>query len=154
MLHQICQEWNENELSTVSKLWEFNINATDDLGSTPIHIALKARNTSSAIFLIKEGVDINIENQYGLTPLQLALDAGFVEIVSLLLVHGVNTSCLQLDKICDLLNDSHNLSEPSGISLSGDWSNHRQEARLVDLMGGMSQPFPGNWMSRSIVLLK
>ncbi|MDR0454449.1 MAG: ankyrin repeat domain-containing protein [Deferribacteraceae bacterium] len=50
-----------------------NVNAYDQSGNTPLHIALQMPNNRLAEILIDAGADVNAANQSGRTPLMLAM---------------------------------------------------------------------------------
>ena len=105
ILHQLAISSEGTNIQTLDTLyrthppWEwFNaLNAKDKYGDRPIHIA--ARNGCTAILEIflrevpkKYTVDINIRtvSSLGLTSLHLACLGGHIEVVNLLLRHGVD----------------------------------------------------------------
>ncbi|KAL0634527.1 hypothetical protein Q9L58_006546 [Maublancomyces gigas] len=151
ILHGICEQWNEKEIGRVLGLGKFKINARDNVGSTPLHAALLARNVSAATLLIYEGVDININDYEGSTPLHLALDNGLGEIVSLLLEKGANTDHLELDKISDLLSDSIAVGDWTVVTLDENLAEHGRAVRLVDLQN-IKGTICDDWASRSVFL--
>jgi hypothetical protein len=65
------------------------INAIDDFGTTPLHIAARHGKKEVVEFLIFREADINAkEGMNGLTPLHEAVLSGSLEIVKLLVVKG------------------------------------------------------------------
>ena len=67
-----------------------DVNATDDNGQTPLHLALHNEHPEMAKLLIKKGADVNAKNKWGDTPLHLVLDNP--EIAKLLIEHGADVN--------------------------------------------------------------
>ena len=90
-LHAAAHSGN---LEVVKKLIEYdpaNINAGNEIGSTPLHWASESHNFKDGSvlrFLLEHGAYINVQNQSGWTPLHLASFYGAQEVVHLLLEHG------------------------------------------------------------------
>ena len=54
-----------------------NINATDNLGRTPLHLAALNVHNSIAKLLVKEGANVNVVDNEGLSPLDYAENETF-----------------------------------------------------------------------------
>ena len=70
-----------------------DVNAKDNSGDTPLHIASFERHTEIAELLIAKGADVNAEgrrNDY--TPLHTAADMGAKEIAELLIAKGAEVN--------------------------------------------------------------
>ena len=83
----------ENNLDEVAGLLESNphyINAKDEFGNTPIHIAVYNGNASIAELLIKKGANINVENNREECPIHIAVYNGNASIAELLIEKGAN----------------------------------------------------------------
>ncbi|KIK70886.1 hypothetical protein GYMLUDRAFT_32961 [Collybiopsis luxurians FD-317 M1] len=63
---------------------EINLNALDEFGYTPLHLACDRGNADMVRLLLAKGVDISIKDPDELTPLELAQTAGHEQIVQLL----------------------------------------------------------------------
>lgn len=67
---------------------EKDINNTDSLGNTALHLAVTLKNTDEIInYLINQGADINLCNAKMQTPLHLACGKNRVENVNILLIN-------------------------------------------------------------------
>ena len=58
----------------VAALLMLNINARDESGNTPLHLAVQDNRLEVVSFLIANGAKLNVENKNGYTPLQLAFE--------------------------------------------------------------------------------
>lgn len=60
--------------------------------NTPLHIAAEKGFTDIVKQLVKEDVDINVQNKFGETPLHLSIMLGYHEIAELLLENRADSS--------------------------------------------------------------
>lgn len=67
-----------------------NINAKDEYGRTPLHIAAIKGYQDVAQFLIEKGANVNARDNYGWTPLHAAVFWGHLDITANLLEAGAN----------------------------------------------------------------
>jgi ankyrin repeat protein len=72
-----------------------NINAENQYGFTPLHIAVVSKKMEIIELLFKKGAHVNCADRNSITPFHLAIEEGSEEIIKLLLQHGayVNTAC-------------------------------------------------------------
>ncbi|KAJ3507282.1 hypothetical protein NLJ89_g6389 [Agrocybe chaxingu] len=63
---------------------EIDVNALDEYGYAPIHLACDRGHIDIVQILLRRGADRNIKDPDGLTPLELAQEAGRVEIEKIL----------------------------------------------------------------------
>ena len=68
-----------------------DVNAKDNSGDTPLHIAAFERHTEIAELLIAKGADVNAKDADGKTPLDRAIMNRIDEIADLLRKHGAKT---------------------------------------------------------------
>jgi ankyrin repeat protein len=68
------------------------VNAKDDMGRTPLHVAARAGCREICALLLEHGADANIRDVRRQTPLAEALAHGNAETVELLLEHGADVS--------------------------------------------------------------
>lgn len=66
------------------------INARNELGSTPLHMAATNSNSALAKLLVAKGADINAKDTHSTTPLHLAAFTGKKELVEFFLAHGAD----------------------------------------------------------------
>jgi ankyrin repeat protein len=69
-----------------------DINAVEDMGTTPLHHAAEHDYREIAVFLLDRGAEVNVFDELGKTPLHLAAKEGHHEIVTLLLSHGADVN--------------------------------------------------------------
>lgn len=60
----------------------------DDIGNTPLHVAIENNNTSEAMKLINAGADVNAKNIFGETPLHYAAFYARSELLGALIKRG------------------------------------------------------------------
>jgi cytohesin len=68
-----------------------DVNAKDEYGWTPLHLAAYVGYKETAELLIAGGADVNVDGQFFLTPLDLAVFNGQKEIIEFLRKHGGRT---------------------------------------------------------------
>lgn len=103
---------------------DFNINAKDTKGSTPLHWASYSGSEKVVEYLlVQPGVELNERDQDGHTPLHIAVAYGYSKIVRKLLIAGADRlltnnkgqTALQIaksnefDKITKMLDDKYSL---------------------------------------------
>ena len=71
---------------------DMDVNARDDNGWNPLHLAAENGHKEIAELLIAKGADVNAKNKYGDTPLGLAISRKQTETADLLRKHGGKTS--------------------------------------------------------------
>jgi ankyrin repeat protein len=87
------------------------LNAANDVGRTPLHVAANSGHAELAAWLIKEGADVNRhESSYQLTPLHLAVWNGHLEVTRLLLTHGADVQAREKDNETALYYVKNNLA--------------------------------------------
>ncbi|GFR99598.1 ankyrin repeat protein [Elysia marginata] len=64
------------------------LDVQDQKDFTALMLAIKARNTATAMFLIRHGALVNTTSLFGETPLMLALQTGSADVVTLLMEKG------------------------------------------------------------------
>jgi ankyrin repeat protein len=75
----------------------FDLNAKDSVGDTLLFSATAYRFTAVVDYLIRKGVDLNLQNEKGLTALHMAAMADHQDIVDLLLFAGAKTDLTDCD---------------------------------------------------------
>ncbi|KAJ4486018.1 ankyrin repeat-containing domain protein [Lentinula aciculospora] len=84
-LHGLAITGDLNKLETLVSLdSEVDINALDEFGYTPLHLACDRGSVETVRFLLSKGADTSIKDPDEMTPLQLAQTAGHEGIVELL----------------------------------------------------------------------
>jgi ankyrin repeat protein len=79
-----------------------DVNGSDKLGRSPIHLACKSGNLPGVHALLSNGADINVACSSGLTPLAQAARCGHSEICEYLIFHGSAISAIDRSGICIL----------------------------------------------------
>ena len=70
------------------------VNSTDFLDRTPLHLASQFGNTAIAKLLLEHGADANANDQEGLTPLHYASRKGESELISLLIHYKAKVNAM------------------------------------------------------------
>jgi ankyrin repeat protein len=83
-LHMAVEKGETREFKDALKKYPFFINARDENGSTPLHLAAAKGNKEILWMLINQGADINTRDIDGFTPMELAAQKGHTAVVQLL----------------------------------------------------------------------
>jgi ankyrin repeat protein len=67
-----------------------NVNARDEIGKTPLHVAAAVGNKGAVELLLAKGADANAKDQLGKTPLHWAAAGGQKEVAELLIAKGAD----------------------------------------------------------------
>jgi ankyrin repeat protein len=73
------------------------VDALDDDGSTPLHLAISELEPRAAELLLEHGTNVGLQNNKCQTALHLASQRGQLNIMRLLLVKGANVDALDSD---------------------------------------------------------
>jgi ankyrin repeat protein len=71
-----------------------NVNARDELGETPLHLAAVRGYLAISSLLIDKGADVNARNKDGMIPLHVAALTGQKEAVELLIRAGADVNAI------------------------------------------------------------
>lgn len=159
-LHQACMEGNVDEIREILRTGTFDINGIDSEGSTPLHIAVRAKQADVVRFLMKKGVHLEIKDSSNKSPLEIALGKGF-EVVRDILFGGGEEG-LKMHTLPALLRARHKNDDPDFFELQA------RNSPLYKASGIQSHRFCGTdheslprrrwkqegWDLRSIYLLK
>jgi ankyrin repeat protein len=74
-----------------------NVNAENQYGITPLHIAVEYFGMELIELLVNQGADVNPTNSYNITPLHFALKRQLVKIFKLLLTGDANVNATGKD---------------------------------------------------------
>ena len=94
----------EGDIVQVSELIDkVNLNITNLLGETPLHLAVKNGDTRMTELLLKNGAEINNVTDYGLTVMEIACVNKDFKMIALLQDYGC-----RLDKLINLRDNQNN----------------------------------------------
>ena len=79
-----------------------DVNATDLIGDTPLHIACFYHRQDAAELLLASGANVNAKDMHGFTPLHAAVMSGSPELITLLISKGANVNALANDGLTPL----------------------------------------------------
>ncbi|KAL4168779.1 hypothetical protein KRP22_012171 [Phytophthora ramorum] len=94
---KLMESWEEIDRKAAEKVKSLlndgtNINAMNEVGITPLRLALDSGNTEMAAVLLEHGADMTAGKQYGSSMLHVAVRNGNEEMVQLLLDRGADLS--------------------------------------------------------------
>lgn len=89
-LHEACSVGNE-AIARLLLEHKSNVNATDDIGSTPLHLAVRTNNASLLHVLLEYGANIDAKDNERQTPLHWASEYGYRDSATKLLEWGADT---------------------------------------------------------------
>ena len=95
------------KLETVKALVEKDkklLQIKDEVGNTPLHLAIENKKNNIAIYLINKGSDVNSINNKGETPLHIAAKWRANEIVALLIAKGSEIDAMDSNNYTPLTN--------------------------------------------------
>jgi hypothetical protein len=69
-----------------------DVNARDEYGKTPLHLAVDRSGIDVVALLIAKGADVNAQDKHGNTPLHVAAENGRKEYAELLLAKGADVN--------------------------------------------------------------
>nr|5H76_A Chain A, DARPin,Immunoglobulin G-binding protein A [synthetic construct]5H76_B Chain B, DARPin,Immunoglobulin G-binding protein A [synthetic construct]5H76_C Chain C, DARPin,Immunoglobulin G-binding protein A [synthetic construct] len=79
-----------------------DVNAADNTGTTPLHLAAYSGHLEIVEVLLKHGADVDASDVFGYTPLHLAAYWGHLEIVEVLLKNGADVNAMDSDGMTPL----------------------------------------------------
>ena len=96
---------------TIKKLIEEgeDIDQQDNVGCTPLNLAVRTGHSKAVTLLIENHADLNIADTSGRTPLHWAIIGGHVEIAQKLIISGAITSLPDMlgNKPNDYIKEEH-----------------------------------------------
>ena len=92
-----CAKANQKRiLSYILRSRPGSLNAKDEYGSTPLHLAVRNRCAEAVKLLLKAGAQVNAQGKHGRTPLDHAYGIRRAKVKKLLIKHGGKTG-LEID---------------------------------------------------------
>ncbi|MDO5470227.1 MAG: ribosomal protein L7/L12 [Akkermansia sp.] len=91
-LHYVVSLNDDQELVRLLIKSGANINACDDGGDTPLHVATDCAADINMRLLLQAGANIEAQNAQGQTPLHFATEQEDETVISLLINHGANVN--------------------------------------------------------------
>lgn len=79
------------------------VNATDDWGCTPLHVAADSGATPAVRLLLQRGAEVDAREAWDETPLHLAARRGSTEVCQVLLEHGALANAQNADDVTPLV---------------------------------------------------
>jgi ankyrin repeat protein len=79
-----------------------DVNERDELGETPLHVAVVRGYRGIASLLLENGADVNAGDVRGLTPVHAAAWRGYRDTVDLLITHGADITARDKDGLSPL----------------------------------------------------
>ena len=89
-------DFDAESAETIINSHKVNINKIDENGNTLLHKAIMNNKFRASQWLIKNGINVRIENNNGLTPQRLAVEKGNLPLIDALIQHS-HTDINQLD---------------------------------------------------------
>eukprot|EP00026_Physarum_polycephalum_P014081 Phypoly_transcript_14555.p1 GENE.Phypoly_transcript_14555~~Phypoly_transcript_14555.p1 ORF type:complete len:182 (+),score=41.93 Phypoly_transcript_14555:394-939(+) len=74
------------------------VNSKDYYTMTPLHFAARTGDKSILEFLLREGAEIEAENNFAITPVHEAVRNGNAEVLEILLRNKADVNCTDLDE--------------------------------------------------------
>ena len=79
-LHKAVKEINEKEVHTLVEQG-LDLNALDENGRTPLHLAAPIGRYSLVQYLVEHGADVHLKDKYHKTPLVYAIEKNQIKVV-------------------------------------------------------------------------
>jgi uncharacterized protein len=89
-IHELVRMEDSQEVARLIAANRSMVNASNELGSTPLHIAAGNPTPDIARLLLDNGADLEAKDNNGATPLHIAAFSGRKANVELLLARGAN----------------------------------------------------------------
>lgn len=117
-----------NNLPAVKLLVEAgsNINHQNNLGQSPLLLAVLTRHTEYVQYILSKHPNINITTKKGETALHVACNLSLYDIARLLLIHGINVNTQDNDGYFTALMSAINLREEKIINLLLEYEHNYQ----------------------------
>ena len=91
-IHQYAKSGDATAVSAILASHPEQLNLTDDLGQTPLHVASAQCHGNVVTVLLAKGAALEARAKGGPTPLHLAAQGGCAEAVNLLLAKGAQVN--------------------------------------------------------------
>ncbi|MEJ5251855.1 MAG: ankyrin repeat domain-containing protein [Chthonomonadetes bacterium] len=99
LMQEMLEAIDSGRVMRVRKLLEegLSVNARNDGGETPLHIAVNYEKPRIVRALLKAGADVNARDNWDYTPLHIAVENGNARIVELLIAAGADLNAQNRD---------------------------------------------------------
>ncbi|MDR1491678.1 MAG: ankyrin repeat domain-containing protein [Planctomycetaceae bacterium] len=129
-LHDAVRKENFEKIQQIIQEGQHNVNEQDpnNNNETSLHIAANLGNLEICGYLIDQGADVQIGNEFSETALHYAAENGYLEVCRLLLKHGAKADARESEQRTTL----HQASEEGYIAVCRLLLEHGADSALTE----------------------